>query len=65
MLKTFNTFDFNLNSHNNNHIFIMFLRIYIYFFNIHISYRVLLFSKYIYRHIKYVSYLMYYHICII
>jgi len=37
ILATFITYDFNLDSHNNNHIFIMFIRIFCTFFNTHIS----------------------------
>jgi len=43
-VDNFNTRSFNLDSHKNNHIFIMFLRIIIYFsiFIYHISYLIIL-----------------------
>jgi len=43
MLMTFNTYDFNLNLHKNNHIFMIFLRIIIHFsiYIYHVSYLII------------------------
>jgi len=44
-VRNFNTYDFNLDSQNNNHIFIIILRIILHFFNIHISHTVFYYFK--------------------